>query len=84
MHFRIQTQHKIKKKEYNKAMSEVRISVELLFGDIKIYFTKMLKIGVSAVGKQFLVCGKCVTCFNGNVISEYFDMQPPSLEEHFQ
>lgn len=73
-------------------MSEVRISVEWLFGNIKNYFkfidfSKMLKIGLSAVGKQFLVCGllqNAHTCLYSNVVSEYFDMQPPSLEDYFQ
>ena len=45
---------------YNKAMSEVRVAVEWLFGDIKTFFKfigfkKLHKIGCSAVGKSFQV-----------------------------
>ena len=79
-------------KAYNKAMSELRVSVECLFGNLKNYFKfidfhKMLKIGLSAVGKFFLVCGLLLnahTCLYGNLVSEYFNIQPPSLEDYFQ
>ena len=48
-------------KQYNKAMSEVRASVEWVFGDIVNYFAfmdfkKKLKVGLSAVGKMNIVC----------------------------
>ena len=79
-------------KAYNKAMSEWRVSVEWLFGNIKNFFRfidyhKMLKIGLSAVGKFFLVSGllqNAHTCLYGNLVSEYFNMQPPTLEDYFQ
>ena len=49
-------------KQYNKAMSRVRVSVEWVFGDIVNYFgfvdfKKNLKIGLSSIGKMYLVCG---------------------------
>ena len=46
---------------FNKSMSNVRTSVEWLFGDIVEYFKfmdfkKNLKIGLSSVGKLYVVC----------------------------
>ena len=43
------------------AMSEVRVSVKGMFGDIAKYFKsidnkKNLKLGMGAVGKQYIVC----------------------------
>ena len=53
-------------KEFNKAMSKVRISVEWIFGDIINYFAFInfrnnLKIGLSAVGKMYIVCALLLT-----------------------
>jgi hypothetical protein len=47
--------------EYNRSMSSVRVSVEWIFGDIINYFKFMdfknnLKIGLSQVGKMYIVC----------------------------
>ena len=61
------TQHM---EDYNKAMSEVRVSVEWLFGDIInsfkfLDFKKNLKIGLSSVGKMYIVCAllrNAITC----------------------
>lgn len=77
---------------YNSRMKTVRVSVEWLFGDIKNYFKfidwrKVLKIGLSPVGKQFLVSGllqNAKTCLYGNITSDFFDLEPPTLEEYFQ
>ena len=46
---------------YNSSMSSVRVSVEWLFGDIIKYFKfvdfkKNLKIGMSSIGKMYIVC----------------------------
>jgi len=46
---------------YNTAMNTVRTSVECIFGDIINYFKfldykKNLKIGLSTVGKMYVVC----------------------------
>ena len=46
---------------YNKAMSEVRVSGELLFGNICNYFEfidfkKQMKVHLSAVGKMYFAC----------------------------
>ena len=76
---------------YNSAMSEVRSSVEWLFGDIINYFKfldfkKNLKIGLSSVGKMYVVCAllrNALTCLYGNQTSEFFELDPPSLEDYF-
>ena len=64
--------------EYNRSMS--RIAVEWLFGDIANSFKftdykKNLKIGLSSVGKMYLVCAllrNAITCLYGNQTTEYF------------
>ena len=77
--------------QFNKSMSEVRISVEWLFNDIINYFKfmdfkKNLKVGLSSVGKMYIVSGllrNAFTCLYGNSTSKFFDIQPPSLEDYF-
>ena len=77
--------------QFNKSMSEVRISVEWLFNDINNYFKfmdfkKNLKVGLSSVGKMYIVSGllrNALTCLYGNSTSKFFDIQPPSLEDYF-
>ena len=78
--------------DYNKAMSEVRVSVEWLFGNIInsfkfLDYKKNLKIGLSSVGKMYIVCAllrNAITCLYGNQTSEFFDLELPTLEEYFQ
>ena len=73
-------------------MNEVRVTVEWLFGEIKTYFKfvdfkTQLKVGLRSVGKIYLVCGllqNARTCLYGNKVSEYFEMDPMTLEEYFQ
>ena len=76
---------------FNSSMSAVRESVEWLFGDIINYFKFMdfnnnLKIGLSSVGKMYIVsvllCN-ALTCINGNQTSDFFNLDPPTLEEYF-
>lgn len=65
-------------------MSSVRSSVEWLFGDIVNYFKfidfkKNLKIGLSSVGKMYIVCAllrNALTCLYGNTTSEFFGFDP--------
>ena len=62
-----------------KAMSEVRVSVEWLSGNITnhfkfVNFEKQMKINLSAVGKMYVVCA---------LVSRKFELQPPSLREYF-
>lgn len=72
--------------EFNRSMSAVRTSVEWLFGDIVNYFKfidfkKNLKIGLSAVGKMYIVCAilrNALTCLYKNQTSLYFNLEPPT------
>ena len=82
----------VQQEEWNKSMSEVRVSVEWIFGDIVnffkfIDFKKNLKVGLSAVGKIYIVSAllcNARNCLYGSQTSKYFDLQPPLLEEYFQ
>ena len=73
--------------DYNKAMGELRVYVEWLFGVIINSFKfsdykKNLKIGLSNVGKMYIVCAllrNATTCLYGNQTSEFFDLEPPTL-----
>ena len=76
---------------WNSRMSAVRASVEWVFGDIVnwfkfIDFKKNLKLGLQAVGKLYSVCAllhnsRC--CLYSNEASEYFDCEPPIIENYF-
>ena len=76
---------------FNTSMSKVRESVEWLFNDVAISwkftdFKKNLKIGLSSVGKMYLVCAilrNALTCLYGNKTSEYFDLDPSTLQDYF-
>jgi len=76
---------------FNSSMSTVRESVEWLFGDIVNYFklmdfNKNLKIGLSSVGKMYIVSAllrNAHTCFNGNQTSDLFNLDPPALQDYF-
>ena len=77
--------------QFNRSMSALRVSVEWLFGDVINYFKfldfkKDLKIGLSAVGKMYIVCAllqNSITCLYGNNISRYFQLHPPEINEYF-
>ena len=76
---------------FNTSMSSVHICVEWLFGDIVNYFKlidfkKNQNIGLSSVGKTYIVCAllrNALTCLYGNVTSRYFDLNPPTFQEYF-
>ena len=76
---------------YNSSMSSVRSSVEWLLSDIVNYFKfidfkKNLKIGLSSVGKMYIVCTllrNALTCLYGNTTSEFFGCDPPTLQQYF-
>ena len=78
-------------RNFNTSMSSVRVSVEWLFRDIVNYFKfmdykKNLKINLSAVGKMYTVCAllqNARTCLYRNQTSNYFGLDPPSIEEYF-
>jgi len=75
---------------FNKAKSEVRVAVEWRFGNIADYFKfidykKNLKLGMSAVGKQYIVSvlmRNILTCLYGNTTSEFFQVDPPTLLQY--
>jgi len=76
---------------WNKAMSETRVAVEWIFGDIINYFKsldfkKNLNIILSAVGKMYVVSAllhNARAILYGTTTSKYFDIEPPSLREYF-
>ena len=78
--------------DYNEAMSALRISVEWLFGDVInsfkfLDYKKNLKIGLNSIGKMYVVSAllcNAITCLYGNNTSDYFGIEPPSLEQYFQ
>ena len=71
---------------FNDSMSSVRVSVEWLFGDILNYFKfldfkKNLKIGLSSVGKTYVVCAllrNALTCLYGNQTADFFNLILPA------
>lgn len=79
--------------QFNKCMSEVRVSVEWVFNDIINYFKLMdfkknLKVGLSIAGKMYIVSAllrNALTYLYGNATSKFFDVQPASLrlEDYF-
>ena len=78
-------------KEYNTAMSSVRVTVEWLFGEIVKYFKfidfkRQQSISLSPVGKIYIVCAilqNALTCLYNNPVSEYFALTPPTLNNTF-
>ena len=76
---------------FNGSMSPVRESVEWPFNDIVNYckfidFKKNLKIGLSSVGKMYVMCAllrNALTCLYGNQTSKFFDLEPPTIQEYF-
>ena len=77
--------------DFNTSMSTVRSSVEWIFRDIVNYFkllefTKNLKIGLNAVGKMYVRCAlmqNARSILYGSATSEYFGLNPRTLEEYF-
>lgn len=77
--------------EFNKSMSSVRVSVEWGFGEVTrsfkcLDFKSNLKLGLSSVGKMYLVAAiiqNAMSCLYGNQTSKFFDLEAPSIEEYF-
>ena len=73
-------------------MSEVRVSVEWIFGDIINYFKfldfkKNLKIHLSAVGKMYITCAllhNARAMLYGSTTSKFFNVNSPTIYEYFQ
>ena len=79
------------KQLYNQSMNSVRTSVEWLFADVQNYFKfiefkKNLKVGLGGFGKMYVVSAllrNALTCLYGNETSQYFQLDPPSLQDYF-
>lgn len=71
-------------------MSSVRVSVEWLFCDVAesfkfIDFKKNLKLHLSAVGKHYIISSlfrNILTCLYGNKTADFFDVNPPTVENY--
>ena len=78
--------------QFNRTMSEVRVTVEWMFDQISTYFAfldykKNLKIQLSAVGKMYTVCALLTnahTCMYKNEVASFFNLHPPLLEHYFR
>ena len=74
---------------FNGSMSKVCSSVEWIFGDIINYFKfldfkKDLKLDLRPTWKMYIVCASLRnTCLYGDKTSEFFQLEPPSLEDYF-
>ena len=77
-------------KNFNKAMSEVRVCVEWGFGKIVslfafVDFKKNQKLHLQPVGVYFLVAtilSNCHTCLYGSETGNFFELEPPTLENY--
>ena len=75
----------------NEATSAAYASVEWLFGEIIndfnfLDFEKNWKIGLSQVGKMYIVCAilrNSLTCLYSNTTAAYFGIDPPTLNDYF-
>lgn len=78
-------------REFNRSMSSVRVSVEWAFGEVVrsfrcLDFKSNLKIGLSSVGKMYLVSAiiqNALSCLYGNITSTFFNLDAPSIQEYF-
>ena len=77
--------------QFNKAMSQVRVSAEWLFGVIVNYFAsldfkKNFKIGLSPVGKMYIVCAllrNAHSCLYQSSTWKFFGIDPPQIQDYF-
>jgi hypothetical protein len=77
--------------EFNRSMSAVRVSVEWAFCEVTrsfrcLDFKSNLKLGLSCVGKMYLVSAviqNALSCIYGNQTSKFFDLDTPSIVEYF-
>ena len=79
-------------RDFNKSMSQVRVTVEWVFGDVINYFKHMdfkknLKIGLSCVDKMYRVSAiltNAYRCLYKNNVSTFFGVDPRLLEDSIQ
>lgn len=75
---------------FNRAMSSVRITVEWIFKEVKLYFPTMdykrkLKVHEAPVGLLYTSCMLLCNmrnCIYRNQVARYFECDPPKLEEY--
>ena len=80
------------KQPFITSMSRVRVAVEWVIGDIANYFKfidfkKNLIIGMSAVGKFYVVFAllrNALTCLYGFKTFTFFNVKPPKIDEYFR
>ena len=73
----------VQMEQFNQCMSYLRSSVEWIFGDIINYFKfidfkKYQKIGLSTVGKTYIVSAllrNALSCLYGNTTSQFFGLE---------
>ena len=78
--------------DFNVSMIRVRESVEWIFGDVLTSFKALdfkinLKVGLSSVGKMYVVCAliqNAITCLYRNQTSKFFELEPPALADYFR
>ena len=46
-------------------------------------FKNNLKIGLSAIGKMYVVCALIRNALYGNQTSDYFGIDPPTIQQYF-
>ena len=76
--------------DFNNSMSAVRSSVEWYFSDVIndfrfLDFKKNLKIGLSSVGKMYIVSASlrnAITCLYGNTTSIFFYVDPRNIYDY--
>lgn len=84
------TNHILAQKAFHKATSEVWITVEWIFKEIKMYFTtvdfkRKMKIMESPVGLLYLASMMLCNfrnCIYSNQVSQYFDGQQSALKQY--
>lgn len=79
------------KEAYNRSMSNVKTSVEWIFGDVInsfkfLDFKNNHKITLTTMVKMHVVCSlvqNALTCIHGNQTSKLFNLDPPTIHEYF-
>ena len=75
---------------FNKVMSSQRICLEWSFADIMksfslIDFKKNLKLHLQPLGKLYkvaVILMNCRCCLHGNQTSQFFGVNPPTIDEY--
>ncbi len=81
-----------KQKKANAIMSKLRVSVEWGFAKIISLFPftnfkknlKVCKENVNTFYKVATILTNCHTCLYGSQVCQYFELEPPTLEDYFK